>query len=64
MFKPHECGKDNHRFEARYDYEPSQLDFKGRTNYDGLEKLIENSKKQTYVCDICIYCGKTVSRGD
>lgn len=51
-----------HKFEGRYNSEPSH-NFEG---YEGpvfaLVRLVEASTKKTYVLDVCTRCGQTIER--
>lgn len=62
MFK-HNCNKENHKYEARYDERPmaSLEGFK----YKGCEDMNEIRQLfifKTYVHDICVRCGNIVMR--
>lgn len=48
------------KFEGRYDTGPASLSF----DYRGqrLAELVEATKPQTYVRDVCRRCGRTVER--
>lgn len=67
LFRKHNCERDGHRMEARYDTTPvldedvitAVLD--GISMYDA-GSAIASMQKRTYVCDICPYCGFTVKR--
>lgn len=48
-----------HHFEARYDDTPTLKSVKGMEGMD-LNELLNSSRRHTYVCDICIWCGKTI----
>lgn len=62
----HQCDKDGHRFEGRYDVKPGasldNLDFSGSSVL--LEKLLKGFQIRTYVRDVCTRCGKTMERDD
>jgi hypothetical protein len=62
MFKVHQCFKENHKFEARYDVDPQITDLKGRMSTDMIQSIMETSSKRTYVQDVCVYCGKVSKR--
>ena len=50
-------GGNKHKFEPRYTEEPSTVDsFEGKTTTSELRKLMVLQK---YVCDVCVWCGKT-----
>lgn len=59
----HNCKKQGHKFEARYDY---KYDYKFPDLMEGVTRVsgyrIEDVKEKVYICDICIYCGKTIYR--
>jgi hypothetical protein len=57
----HDCLLDGHRFEARYDVAPGDLDAHG-VSLAGLERLVQSAMKRTYVRDVCVRCGKTIER--
>jgi hypothetical protein len=51
----HDCGVHGHRFEQRYD---QRLPFVTSEAHHAFEVLSE----KTYVCDICVRCGKVITR--
>ncbi len=57
----HDCTVKGHRYQGRYDEHPHKgdLDFKGGVDPAALRELIVT---RTYVHDICVKCGKTISR--
>ena len=56
IFK-HECGKENHKYESRYDYGAPHIEEIEGGSISNQIMMVEASKPRTYVCDICIYCG-------
>lgn len=51
------------RFEPRYDTSPTITDipaFEGTVQ--GMRMMLQETKSITYVCDVCVRCGKTVTR--
>lgn len=67
FFRRHNCERDGHRMEARYDTTPV-LDadlvealLAELPMYDA-GSTISSMQKRTYVCDICPRCGLTIKR--
>lgn len=58
---PHNCEKDGHRFEARYDEIPIGGSLSGCWPDQAVEIIKANTKK-IYVKDICTRCGKEIGR--
>ncbi len=58
------CHKGIHKFEARYDVEPSHdvAEIKGST--ESIKAFFRGIEKRTYIHDVCIKCGKTIKKGD
>ena len=58
------CVDGVHRFEARYDKGPA--DMSGWKSFSGsgsiVRQLAEKHRTVTYVCDICVRCGKIIER--
>jgi hypothetical protein len=52
----------SHRFEPRYDKEPSNAMGVGSIKARDMEMLDAMVTKKTYVRDICVRCGKTIER--
>lgn len=60
----HDCLMDGHRFEARYDREPT-ADFRlDQIALAALDRVLDAATKRTYVRDVCVRCGKTIERTD
>lgn len=55
----HNCERDGHHFEPRYDRGSIP---EGNLKYTGSVDDLEVLCSRTYVGDICTYCGKTVFR--
>lgn len=55
------CEKKGHKFEARYDEEPSGTTVKAASC--PLEAYRTLLFYNTYVHDICVRCGKVIKRG-
>jgi len=50
-------------FEPRYDLaEPHGVNYEGSTTSEGLARIINASRAETYVCDVCTACGETRQR--
>jgi hypothetical protein len=52
-------GGDSHKFKPRYDLASPEW-MMGRANIRGIDPKTLYEKH--YVCDICVYCGKTIKR--
>ena len=51
-----------HKYEPRYSYgSPSKIEVEN-VRENGLVRLLEASKPRTYIYDICIRCGHTISK--
>ena len=61
MFWKHDCKQSGHRFEARYDEEPSGYTFE-RSRGISPESYRKLLIRQVYVHDICVRCGETKQR--
>jgi hypothetical protein len=67
FFRKHNCARDGHRLEARYDTSPVtdegvlQAALDGASLFD-VPNVIANLQTRIYVCDICPCCGFTVKR--
>jgi hypothetical protein len=61
------CERNGHTYEARYELDPvskemiTAIDEAFSGNIAALEAL-DKSRKKTYVCDVCRYCGGTIER--
>ena len=49
-----------HKFKAQYDVEPPEHFEFTRCSADAFVKCAESLTKQTYVCAVCLRCGKKV----
>jgi hypothetical protein len=52
-----------HKFEGRYDQEPSHLIAGAKVEGPRLSEVIDAFRKRTYVRDVCVRCGETIERG-
>ena len=61
--KPHDCAVHGHKFEARYDYKGPgmQAKVKAADPQDAID-FMRAAGDQTYIKDICVYCGLSVDR--
>lgn len=61
LFRKRSCDVDGHHFEPRYDERPN-----GYIVHDVIGMTAEQIRRlmltQTYVRDVCRYCGKTIER--
>lgn len=59
----HDCMKHGHRFEERFDSQPSNkgIELERGTN-EALRIVTEHNTIKTYVQDICVRCGDVVKR--
>jgi hypothetical protein len=47
------------KFEARYDYGVPQVEGLSYTG-GGLQRVLDQMREKTYICDVCVRCGKTI----
>ena len=61
----HNCEKNRHKFEARYDEKMGEHPGMRMNNLGGEEqaKILEQFRSKTYIYDICVICGTTVKKG-
>jgi hypothetical protein len=65
---PHVCGDSNHEFEARYDEVQTECASLKMPSpcYESLEDQSDALRKimyrDVYIKDVCIYCGKEISK--
>lgn len=62
IFKKHECGEQNHKFQARYSYGKAKEYESEGVSVESMIRILEASRPQTYECDICVRCGKVVDK--
>lgn len=60
------CEDGVHKFEARYDtkyrdYSDLELNW---VSISDIKEILNSPKKQTYIYDVCVKCGKTINRED
>jgi len=68
LFSAHVCGQTNHRFEPRHntcapalsmdDLEKLIQNMGSYPDYDEVRSLLNDSRPQIYVCDVCVRCGE------
>lgn len=51
-----------HRFEARYDKSPANLEQFTELRGHGSVAMAETCRQQTYVRDVCVKCGAVIER--
>ena len=60
---PHDCSVHGHMFEPRYHYEGPKMNGNSNFQFDNAEKaekLLRACGNQTYIKDICVYCGTVI----
>lgn len=64
-FRRHDCARDGHRFEPRYDEHPRDFPKWDRIRLP-LDWTAEEQRDfmllRTYVRDVCRHCGRTIER--
>jgi hypothetical protein len=56
------CNKGVHRFEPRYDKSEAIFPWDRFESIKIRPDTLETMRRITYVCDVCIRCGKTIKR--
>ena len=51
-----------HAFEARYDVRPDDRGIQVSGMGRALQRTLDAMQARTYVCDVCVRCGKRVER--
>lgn len=60
-FRKHNCEKDGHCYEARYDIEPAVIPSYGNIEMTGV-KMLEAFRRHIYIHDVCKHCGAVIER--
>ena len=62
----HDCNKNGHRFEPRYNEEPigQNVEINAYIMATQPELVKSMTTKTTYVCDVCVRCGKIVKKDE
>ena len=60
----HVCGETNHKFKPRYNTIPPDMSNLKRDDFlyeDNWLAAMNIMTAEQYVCDVCVYCGKTTN---
>ena len=56
------CENYGHRYEPRYSTKPGRWEgMEG--SLDACREMMEASKAKTYECDVCVKCGRVITKG-